>query len=154
MQYSLEHTADAEGPLGQQIQGSLHRLRPAASHSKWFSGFQRNLGTVRAQVDRHRILQPGLGTDPFKFIYLPAWRHPLDELARRETRILIELLRAQQERLDGTRSLVPLRVKASRLLENLAKDGLIEAVEERISTHLASLTSGVQRQWSYVCGDR
>jgi putative ATP-dependent endonuclease of OLD family len=96
--------------------------------------------------------QPGLGTDPFKFIYLPAWRHPLDELARRETRILIELLRAQQERLDGSRSLVPLRVKASRLLENLAKDGLIEAVEQRISTHLASLTSGVQRQWPYVRG--
>ncbi|WP_164764794.1 ATP-dependent nuclease, partial [Streptomyces lydicus] len=151
VQYSLEHTADAEGPLGQQIQGSLHRSAGSVAQ-QWFSGFQRNLGTVRAQVDRHRILQPGLGTDPFKFIYLPAWRHPLDELARRETRILIELLRAQQERLDGTRSLVPLRVKASRLLENLAKDGLIEAVEERISTHLASLTSGVQRQWSYVRG--
>lgn len=151
VQYSLERTANAEGPLGQQIQGSLHRSADGVAQ-KWFSGFQRNLGTVRAQVDRNRIQQPGLGTDPFKFIYLPAWRHPLDELARRETRILIELLRAEQERLDGSRSLVPLRVKASRLLENLAKDGLIEAVEERISTHLASLTSGVQRQWSYVRG--
>ncbi len=151
VQYSLEHAADAEGPLGQQIQASVHRSAGDVAQ-QWFSGFQRNLGTVRAQVDRYRIQQPGLGTDPFKFIYLPAWRHPLDELARRETRILIELLRAQQERLDGSRSLVPLRVKASRLLENLAKDGLIEAVEERISTHLASLTSGVQRQWSYVRG--
>ena len=84
-----------------------------------------------------------------KFIYLPAWRHPLDELARRETRILIELLRAEQQRLDGSRSLVPLRVKASRLLENLAKDGLIAAVEERIGNHLASLSGGVQRQWPW-----
>ncbi|MEV6781939.1 AAA family ATPase [Streptomyces sp. NPDC051098] len=151
VQYSLEHVEEAEGPLGQQIQNSLY-LSADGVAQQWFSGFERNLGTVRAQVDRNRISQPGLGTDPFKFIYLPAWRHPLDELARRETRILIELLRAQQERLDGSRSLVPLRVKASRLLESLAKDGLIEAVEERISMHLASLTSGVQRQWSYVRG--
>jgi putative ATP-dependent endonuclease of OLD family len=151
VQYSLEQTADAEGPLGQQIWGARYGSAGGVAQ-KWFSGFERNLGTVRASVDRYRIQQPGLGTDPFKFIYLPAWRHPLDELARRETRILIELLRAQQERLDGSRSLVPLRVKASQLLENLAKDGLIEAVEERISTHLASLTSGVQRQWSYVRG--
>ena len=151
VQYSLEQTTDAEGPLGKHIQNTFHRATGAIAQS-WFSTFQRNLGTVNARVDRYRTLQPGLGTEPFKFIYLPAWRHPLDELARRETRILIELLRAQQQRLDGSRNLVPLRVKASQLLENLAKDGLIEAVEERISTHLASLTSGVQRQWSYVRG--
>ncbi|MFE1838146.1 hypothetical protein [Streptomyces sviceus] len=33
---------------------------------------------------------------PYKLIYLAAWRQPLDELARREVRILVELLRAQQ----------------------------------------------------------
>ena len=151
VEYSLEGAPDVEGPLGQRIHSSLHRTAGGVAQ-KWFSAFQRNLGTIRARVDRHRVQQPSLGTDPFKFIYLPAWRHPLDELARRETRILVELLRAEQERLDGSRSLVPLRVKASRLLENLAKDGLIEAVEERIGAHLASLTSGVQRQWPYVRG--
>ncbi|MFJ4799719.1 ATP-dependent nuclease [Streptomyces murinus] len=150
MQYTLEH-AGTEGPLGQQIRDLYHRSAGSVAQ-QWFSGFQRNLGTVRAQIDRNRIVQPGLGTDAFKFIYLPAWRHPLDELARRETRILIELLRAQQERVDGTRNLVPLRVKASQFLENLAKDGLIEAVEERISNHLTSLTAGVQQQWPYVRG--
>ena len=32
-------------------------------------------------------------------VHLPAWRNPVDELARRETRILVELLRAQQQNL-------------------------------------------------------
>lgn len=151
VQYSLEDATGTEGPLGQSLHHSLHRTADGAVQ-KWVAALQRNLGTVRARVERSQIQNPGLGTEPFKFIYLPAWRHPLDELARRETRILIELLRAEQERLDGSRSLVPLRVKASRLLENLAKDGLIEAVEERISAHLAALTSRVQRQWPYVRG--
>ncbi|MGQ4479343.1 ATP-dependent nuclease [Streptomyces sp. SAS_276] len=151
VQYDLEETAGSEGPLGQ----SLHypgRSAAEGAAQRWFAGLQRDLGTVRAHVERTQVHNPGLGTAPFKLVYLPAWRHPLDELARRETRILIELLRAQQERLDGTRNLVPLRVKASRLLEDLAKDSLIEAVEERIGSHLASLTSGVQQQWPYVRG--
>jgi len=151
VQYSLERDSAAEGPLGQQIQRSWRHTSDGLAQ-KWFTEFQRNLGAVRARVDRNRMHDTGLGTDPFKFIYLPAWRHPLDELARRETRILIELLRAEQQRLDGSRSLVPLRVKASRLLENLAKDGLIEAVEKRVGDHLASLSAGVQRQWPYVRG--
>jgi putative ATP-dependent endonuclease of OLD family len=149
--YNLEGSAEREGPLGQSLH---HPGRSGADGSvqRWFAGLQRHLGTVRARVERSQIQNPALGTEPFKFIYLPAWRHPLDELARRETRILIELLRAQQERLDGSRSLVSLRVKASRLLEDLAKDSLIETVEERISSHLAALTSGVQQQWPYVRG--
>ncbi|MFG2803845.1 ATP-dependent nuclease [Streptomyces pseudovenezuelae] len=151
VQYSLEESADREGPLGQSL---YHPGRSSADGfaQRWFAGLQRNLGTVRARVEYSQIQNPGLGTEPFKFIYLPAWRHPLDELARRETRILIELLRAQQERLDGSRNLVSLRVKASRLLEDLAKHSLIETVEERISSHLAALTSGVQQQWPYVRG--
>lgn len=151
VQYNLEGSADREGPLGQ----SLHhpgRTGADGSVQRWFAGLQRHLGTVRARVEYSQIQNPGLGTEPFKFIYLPAWRHPLDELARRETRILIELLRAQQERLDGSRNLASLRVKASRLLEDLAKHSLIETVEERISSHLAALTSGVQQQWPYVRG--
>ncbi|MFD5013738.1 ATP-dependent nuclease [Streptomyces chartreusis] len=151
VQYSLEGTADREGPLGQSLH---HRGRGIAGGTaqQWVTGLQRHLGTVRARVEHIQIQNRALGTEPFKLIYLPAWRHPLDELARRETRILIELLRAQQERLDGSRNLVPLRVKASRLLEDLAKDSLIETVEERIGSHLAALTSGVQQQWPYVRG--
>jgi putative ATP-dependent endonuclease of OLD family len=87
-----------------------------------------------------------------RFVYLPASRNPLDELARREARVLVELLRAQQQRIDGTRNLKHLRGRATGLLEALTADGLVEQVQERIAAHLRALTAGVQHQWAYVRG--
>ena len=55
----------------------------------------------------------------------------------------MELLRAQQQRLDRTRNLTGLRTRAWALLEALSTDPLIQAVEERITAHLSALTAGV-----------
>ena len=149
VQYTLDADSQAEGALGRQLQ-SVHHAAPGTVAQRWSTHLTRSLGTVQTQIGQR---QGPLDTlDPFKLLYLPAWRHPLDELARREVRILIELLRAQQERLDGRRSLVSLRARASQLLEGLAKDGIIEAVEERIGTHLSAMSAGVSRQWPYVRG--
>jgi len=73
-------------------------------------------------------------------------------LARREARILIELLRAQQQNQGHGRDLSGLRARASRLLEDLARDGAIAAVEERIGEHLHALSAGASRNWPYVRG--
>ncbi|MDH6138332.1 putative ATP-dependent endonuclease of OLD family [Kitasatospora sp. GP30] len=149
VQYTLDTDPDAEGPLGHQLH-TIHHCLPGTVAQRWSTNLTRSLGSVQAQTSQR---QGPLDTlDPFKLLYLPAWRHPLDELARREVRILIELLRAQQERLDGRRSLVSLRARASQLLEGLAKDGIIEAVEERIGAHLSAMSAGVSRQWPYVRG--
>ncbi|WP_340559985.1 ATP-dependent nuclease [Streptomyces sp. GSL17-111] len=149
VQYSLDCDPDAEGALGRQLH-AIHHGSPGTVVQRWSTNLTRSLGSIQAQAGQR---QGPLDTlDPFKILYLPAWRHPLDELARREVRILIELLRAQQERLNGQRSLVSLRARASQLLEGLAKDGIIEAVEERIGAHLSAMTAGVGRQWSYVRG--
>jgi putative ATP-dependent endonuclease of OLD family len=83
---------------------------------------------------------------------LPAHRNPLDELARREARVLVELLRAQQQRVTGGRNLGGLRARATNLLEALAQHDVIKAVEERIAAHLGSLSAGVVKQWPYVRG--
>ncbi len=91
-------------------------------------------------------------SDAFRLVYLPAWRNPVDELARREARILIELLRAQQQNLGRGRNLSGLRVRASGLLESLAADELIGALESRIGEHLRALSAGVTRTWPYVRG--
>ncbi|MFD8911700.1 ATP-dependent endonuclease [Streptomyces sp. NPDC059575] len=64
----------------------------------------------------------------------------------------MELLRARQQELHGSRNLVALRARASRLLEDLAKDSLIDAVEARIGEQLGRLTAGVSPQWPYVRG--
>lgn len=87
-----------------------------------------------------------------RLVHLPAWRNPLDELARRETRILVELLRAQQQNLGRGRNLAGLRARASNLLDALATDDLLVALEERVGRHLHALSAGVSRRWPYVGG--
>lgn len=147
--YTLNERLTSEGRLGRELHSTRHRRLGGVAES-WSVSLSRQLGTVAARVNSAHGASQNL--DPFKLIYLPAWRQPLDELARREARILVELLRAQQQRLRGKRNLVALRARASRLLEDLAKDSLINAVEERIRSHLATLSAGVSPQWPYIRG--
>lgn len=87
-----------------------------------------------------------------RLVHLPAWRNPLDELARRETRILVELLRAQQQNRGHGRDLSRLRGRASGLLEALATDDLLVGLEERVGEQLRALSAGVSRNWPYIRG--
>ena len=114
----------------------------------WTRELERNLGQIRA---RTATAQPD-GFDSLRLIYLPAHRNPLDELARREAQILIELLRAQQQLEKGHRNLVDIRNLAAVLLDQLTHADLIESVERRIGTHLAALSAGVSAQYSFIGG--
>lgn len=147
VEYSFETDPAAEGPLGRQLWAQSGITAPGTTAAWWSRGLSRDLGAIRATT-----LVPHDVADSVRFVYLPAWRNPVDELARREARILVELLRAQQQRVNGSRNLVGLRARASRLLEALAHDGLIAALEERIDSHLSALSAGVSRQWPYVRG--
>ncbi len=147
VEYSYEADAGAEGPLGRQLWEQSGITSPGTVAAWWSRGLSRNLGAIRATT-----LIPHDVADSVRFVYLPAWRNPLDELARREARILVELLRAQQQRVNGSRNLAGLRARASGLLEALAHDGLIAALEERIDRQLTALSAGVSRQWSYIRG--
>ncbi|MFJ9761076.1 ATP-dependent nuclease [Streptomyces sp. NPDC101149] len=147
--YALGDDLDAEGRLGRELHTTGHRRLGAVAES-WSVTLHRQLGTVTSRlVNSHGVTRK---LDQFKLIYLPAWRHPLDELARREARILVELLRARQQELHGSRNLAALRARASQLLEDLAKDSLIDTVEARIGEHLGRLSAGVSQQWPYVRG--
>jgi putative ATP-dependent endonuclease of OLD family len=145
--YSYESEGETEGPLGAMLQRQAGHQVPGVPAGVWQRGLSRSLGAVRAD----RPSQDGL-VEHLRFVYLPAWRNPLDELARREARVLVELLRAQQQRIDGTRNLKGLRGRATGLLEALTADGLVEQVQERIAVHLGALTAGVHQQWPYVRG--
>jgi putative ATP-dependent endonuclease of OLD family len=92
------------------------------------------------------------GVDNIRLIYLPAQRNPLDELARREAQILVELFRAEHQQQHGNRNLANLRALASRLLDQLTRTKLIESVEQRVRIHLSALSSGVSHQFSFVGG--
>lgn len=145
--YSFEASDGVEGPLGRQIQAQSTLMAAGAVAATWSKQLVRDLGTIRTMTLTHSDLENSV-----RLIYLPAWRNPLDELARREARILVELLRAQQQNATGSRNLSALRARASGLLESLAKDGLISAVEDRISNHLGALSAGVSQKWPFVRG--
>lgn len=147
--YDLE-SFGKEGPLGQQLLTQYIGMSPGDTAASWTRMLSGSLGSVRAQW----FGSPPESSKAIKLLYLPAHRNPLDELARREARILVELLRAQQQRLNNTRNLTGLRTRAWRLLEDLSADPVIEAVEERITAHLISLTTGVSKHWPYVRGQR
>jgi putative ATP-dependent endonuclease of OLD family len=87
-----------------------------------------------------------------RLIYLPATRNPIDELARREAQIIIELLRSEQQRRNGSRSLLELRALAGKLLQSLTEHELIESLETRVRDHLQALSSGVTGQYPFIGG--
>lgn len=146
VEYEYAAEPGDEGALGRllHVQSGVESQGVAAT---WSRGLGRNLG----QVETKSLLASEY-QESFRLIYLPAHRNPLDELARREARILIELLRAQQQRVNGSRNLERLRNRASALLEALTNVGLIKAVEERIGDHLAALSAGVSRQHPFIGG--
>jgi putative ATP-dependent endonuclease of the OLD family len=147
VEYSFEAAGITEGPLGLQLQEQSGREAPGTVAASWSRALSRDLGAIRAtSLTQHDA------ASSIRLVYLPAWRNPLDELARREARVLVELLRAQQQRITESRNLVGLRAKASALLDALAQTDVIEAVEERIASHLTALSAGVSRQWPYVRG--
>lgn len=147
VEYSFAAIGETEGPLGRQLQAQSGRSVPGTVASVWTKTLHRSLGSVTA-----RALVTSEIEGQTLLVYLPAWRNPLDELARRETRVLVELLRAQQQNRGRGRDLSRLRGRASGLLELLATDDLLQALEGRVGDHLRALSAGVSRTWPYIRG--
>jgi putative ATP-dependent endonuclease of OLD family len=147
VEYRFALTADDEGPLGKQLQAQSGRSAPGTVAAAWSKTLHRNLGTVAARP----LVQSDV-EEKTLLVHLPAWRNPLDELARRETRVLVELLRAQQQNRGRGRDLSGLRGRASGLLEALATDELLQCLEKRVGEHIRSLSAGVSRNWPYIRG--
>jgi putative ATP-dependent endonuclease of OLD family len=149
VEYSFAAADELEGPLEVQIQQQSGQAPKGSVATSWSRLLSRELGSVRS-----RSGEKSEHADAFRLIYLPAQRNPLDELARREARIIVELLRAQQQASTGSRNLEDLRTRAASLLDNLSADPLISAVEARIDGHLAALSAGVSRHRPYVRGQQ
>jgi putative ATP-dependent endonuclease of OLD family len=147
VEYSFDADTSTEGPLGLQLQAQTSRDVPGTVATTWSKTLRRSLGRVATQNLTYSELE-----EVMYMVHLPAWRNPLDELARRETRILVELLRAQQQNLGRGRDLTGLRARASALLESLATDDLLKALEDRVDVHLRALSAGVSRNWPYIRG--
>ena len=148
VEYRFAATGTVEGPLGLQLQAQSGHAAPGTVAAWWAKTLHRNMGRIST-----RSLGVPSDVEPQTLlVHLPAWRNPLDELARRETRILVELLRAQQQNRGHGRDLSRLRGRASGLLEALATDELLVGLEERVGEQLRALSAGVSRNWPYIRG--
>lgn len=148
LEYRFASDPGEEGPLGLQMQALSGRTAPGTVAAEWARTLHRSLGSIatrplglQSEIEQKTLL-----------VHLPAWRNPLDELSRRETRVLVELLRAQQQNRGRGRDLSDLRGKASGLLESLATDDLLAGLEARVSEQLRALSAGVARNWPYIRG--
>ncbi len=128
-----------EGPLGRFL------IDRSESGPHWTRHLERSLGNVRATS-----IESSHHVDDVRLIYLPAHRNPIDELARRETEILVELLRSEQERRKNHRNLVDIRNRASSLLDHLVTHDLLQSLQMRVSDALTGLTRGVSHQHAFI----
>ena len=142
IQYAFSPLGEPESALGDSL---LAQGFPAP---RWARYLERNLGRVRSSP----VGGVAEGADQIRLIYLQGQRNPLDELARREAQILVELFRAEQQRRHGHRNLSDLRALAARLLEQLTHSALIDSVEQRVRTHMSALSSGVSGQYAFIGG--
>ena len=139
VQYAFNKSGEGESPLGKTL----------VAEPAWVYELKRNMGQIRASLTG---TQRPDGFDNLRLIYLPAHRNPLEELARREAQVLVELLRAEQQRQRGHRNLLDVRNQAAALLEQLTKVGLIQSVEQRVRKHLTAMSSGISTHYSFVGG--
>jgi putative ATP-dependent endonuclease of the OLD family len=129
-----------EGVLG------LALLRLGADAPRWNRSLERSLGRVRPG----QFSSATDGYDRVRMIYLPALRNPVDELSRRETRVLIELLRAEQLRRPSTGSLAQVPRTGEAMLSSLTTQQLVMDVQGRIAENLKTITGGVREHYAFI----
>jgi putative ATP-dependent endonuclease of OLD family len=136
--YAFADDPSEEGPLGR-------RLSAQGPPPSWTRELERSLGKVRVRASKEE-------PEGLQVAYLRAQRNPVDELARRDAEVLVELLRAEQQRLAGHRNLHGLRARAEALLAKLSDDPVIQALETRVQSVMAELSGGVSRQHPFIGG--
>ena len=140
VEYKYEANPEQEGVLGR------FRKLQGLDAPKWGRPLERSLGQVRAGMP----IESSSEYESMRLIHLPALRNPVDDLSRRDARILLELLRADDRRNSDSGGLRSLRAVAERLLESLTKHPLIKNVEDRIGENLRIISGGIQEHHAFV----
>lgn len=139
VRYAFESDPHSEGSLGTALRLGGHGA------PEWGRPLEKSMGKVRAG----QAMLPTEGHDQIRLVYLPALRNPVDELSRRDARVLLELLRAEQRRHPETGGLADLRSLANSMLSSLTSHGLLAHLETRIGTHLSAASSGVREHFAF-----
>lgn len=111
---------------------------------EWTTTLSTSMGRVAASQGE----APGQGMLPI--LYLAPTRNPARDLAGREARLIVELLRAQAFRDRGDKSLKDLRGLLAGLVGSVVSKWPVHAAEERVALTLADLTDGVGGRVPYL----
>lgn len=140
IEYEFESDKSHEGAFGQ------YQKRHGLGAPKWNRPLERSLGYVRAG----RINEEVVGSDNVRLVHVPALRNPVDDLSRRDARVLLELLRAADRKRPTTEGLRSLRGQAKGMLESLAAHSLVSDVENRIAERLKVISGGLQEHYAFI----
>lgn len=140
VEYEFEADASREGALGK------FRKRQGLGAPQWSRPLERSLGQVRPG----RPAEPTTEYDSIRLVHLPALRNPVDDLSRRDARILLELLRAEERRRPNIGNLRSLRAQAEGMLSSLTNHPLVGNVEGRIAENLRIISGGLQEHHAFV----
>lgn len=88
--------------------------------------------------------------DALVLLFLRADRRPTDELAGREARLIVEALRAEQQRRNGHRRLTAIKATVGRLLDKLHEEDLVVSLEQRIQHEVDQLTGAIRPHYPFL----
>ncbi len=127
-----------DSPLGRDL---LAHGQPAPS---WTTTLSPVLGRVSASSPSP------LGPGQLPILYLSPTRNPSQDLAGREARLVVELLKAQGLRDRGDKSLKELRGLLGGLIGSVVTKWPVADAEARVVKQLAELTDGVSGRLSFL----
>lgn len=111
---------------------------------KWTRRLRPSLGRVRTEhVEAN-------DKGPVALLHLAATRNPPQDLAGRDAQLIVELLKAQDRRLNDSRSLASVRAQLGGLLGQMISNPVLQEAERRVAAALTELTAGVLPRSSYL----
>lgn len=111
---------------------------------RWTRRLRPSLGRIRSEhVESNE-------QGPIALLHLTATRNPPQDLAGRDAQLIVELLKAQDRRLNDSRSLASVRAQLSGLLGQIVSNSIVREAEQRVGAALTELTAGVLPRSSYL----
>lgn len=143
--YEYEATETLDIWSGRQAQGA-----PAPA---WTRRLSSSMGTVRAEVDPATSPEARDVFANLPILYLSSMRNPVNDLAGRDARLIVEMFRSEAKRPGQTASLAGLRNHLGNLLGKIVGDAgnpLVRHTEARVNSAFEDLTRGVSKRSAFV----
>jgi putative ATP-dependent endonuclease of OLD family len=117
----------------------------------WTRRLYSSLGTVRSEVEAGVSKEAREVFDNLPLLYFASTRNPVQDLAGRDSRLIVELFRSEAKRQGHPTSLAGLRKHLRNLIRTIvAHEQLLTDAEARVDTSFGQLTSGVCKRSAFL----